>query len=222
MKKMEKHTEFETKYRLEGDKLFEFKQLIESLDEPYDFTYIQGPDWYYTKDDGSFIRYRKSENDKSGRAELTMKTKPTGSSHNILRKEVNLRVDKNNFCTIEEFIKMLGYNFNFKIWKMCHIYRFKDATVVFYTVRDNSESMTHFIEIEVDEDNIHNITEEEAWNIIRKYERVLMPLGINHRHRLNKSLFEMYCLDIKEEKNTKQNHSKPIFSRDFSRIIKGV
>lgn len=219
MDKMQKHTEFETKYRLEGDKLFEFKQLIEKINDPYDFLYIQGPDWYYTKKDGSFIRYRKSENDKSGRAELTMKTKPEGSNHNIVRKEVNLRVDKNNFNTIEEFVGMLGYDFNFKIWKMCHIYNFKDATVVFYTVRDENSDMTHFIEIEVDENSIHKITEEEAWDVVRKYERILMPLGITHRNRLNKSLFEMYCKDNfdKKEKDTKN-----ILSRDLGRFIKGI
>jgi adenylate cyclase class IV len=192
--------EFETKYCLDGDKVFEFKQLVENLGEQYDFIYVQGPDHYYTKPDGSFLRYRKADNDKTGRAELTMKTKPTGASHNILRKEINLRVDKNSFNTIEEFASMLGYSFNFKIWKMCHIYKFKDVTLVFYTVRDEKSEMTHFVEIEIDEDLIPKLTEEEAWNIIRKYERVLSPLGITHRHRLNKSLFEMYYMKNNESK----------------------
>lgn len=200
MEKMQKHTEFETKYRLEGDKVFEFKQLVESIGEPYDFVYVQGPDWYYTKPDGSFLRYRRAENDKSNRAELTMKNKPEGAGHNVIRKEVNLRVDKNKFCTVEEFAKMLGYDFNFKIWKMCHIYNFKDATLVFYTVRDDKGLMTHFVEIELDEDNIHKLTKDEAWDVIRKYERVLAPIGITHRHRLNKSLYEMYVKDIYNNK----------------------
>lgn len=199
--KLLRHTEFETKYKLEGDKVFDFKQTIEKLDEPYEFKYVQGPDWYYTKEDGSFLRYRKAENDKTGRAELTMKTKPEGSSHNILRKEVNLRVDKNKFFTIEAFAQMLGYDFNFQIWKMAHIYTFKDATVVFYTVRDDKGDMTHFVEIEVDEESIHKLTEDEAWDIVRKYERILSPLGITHRHRLNKSLYEMYVKDIYTPKN---------------------
>ena len=82
---------------------------------------------------------------------------------------------------------------------MCHIYNFNDATLVFYTVRDEKGTMTHFVEIELDEDNIHKLTEEEAWGIIRKYERVLAPIGITHRHRLNKSLFEMYANDIAKE-----------------------
>jgi len=193
-------TEFETKYRLEGDKIYEFKELVESINDPYDFIYIEGPDWYFTKPDGSFLRYRKAKNDKTGRAELTMKARPEGSSHNILRKEVNMRVDKNKHSTIEAFAGMLGYDFNFKISKMCHIYNFKDATVVFYTVRDDKGIMTHFVEIEVDEETIHKLTEDEAWDVIRKYERLLAPMGITHRHRLNKSLFDMYSKDIYGEK----------------------
>lgn len=196
MDKMGHFKEFETKYCLDGNKVFEFKQLVEKMHEQYDFLYVQGPDFYYTKPDGSFLRYRKADNDKTGRAELTMKSKSEGSSNNIIRKEINLRVDKNSFNTIEEFATMLGYTFNFKIWKMCHIYNFKDATLVFYTVRDENSEMTHFVEIEVDENLLSHITEEEAWNIVRKYERELLPLGITHRHRLNKSLFEMYVKDM--------------------------
>jgi adenylate cyclase class IV len=196
MEMVNKFTEFETKYRLDGDRVYEFKQIVETLGESYDFLYVQGPDFYYTKEDGSFLRYRKAENDKSGRAELTMKSKPDGASHNILRKEVNLRVDKNKFSTIEEFATMLGYEFNFRIWKMCHIYKFKDATLVFYTVRDKKDSMVHFVEIEVDEETIHKLTESEAMDVVRKYEKVLSPLGITHNKRLKKSLFEMYVRDL--------------------------
>jgi adenylate cyclase class IV len=194
--KLNLFVEFETKYRLDGDKVFEFKEIVESIDDTYDFLYIQGPDWYYTKPDGSFLRYRKAENDKTNRAELTMKVKPIGASSNIVRKEINLRVDKNLFGTIEAFANMLGYQYNFKIWKMCHIYKFKDATLVFYTVRDDKGSVDHFAEIEVDEDTIHKITEDEAIAVIKKYERILAPLGISHHKRVKKSLYEMY---VKEE-----------------------
>lgn len=199
MVNLKEHTEFETKYRLDGDKVFEFKEIVESLDESYDFLYVQGPDWYYTKPDGSFLRYRKGENDKSNRAELTMKSKPEDAVSNIVRKEVNLRVDKNGFGTVEAFAEMLGYDFNFKIWKMCHIYKFKDATLVFYTVRDDKGSVDHFAEIEVDEDTIHKLTRNEALDIVKKYERVLAPLGITYKNRLKKSLYEMYVNDIYKE-----------------------
>ena len=35
---------------------------------------------------------------------------------------------------------------------------------------------------------------------IRKYEKVLEPLGITHRNRLTKSLYEMYVRDIEDDK----------------------
>ena len=73
MEKLSKHCEFETKYRIEGGKIFEFKELIAKMNKPYDFVYFEGPDTYYTKTDGSFLRYRKGVTDKAGRAEVTLK-----------------------------------------------------------------------------------------------------------------------------------------------------
>lgn len=202
MEKLSKHTEFETKYRIEGDKQYQFTQIVRNIPEEYDFIFAQGPDLYYTKPDGSFMRYRKGETDRGGRAEVTFKQKPEGASKNVIRKEVNWRVDKNSQETIHEGAVMMGYKFNFKIYKMCHIYKFKDATLVFYTVIDEGGNHDHFIEIELDEESIHKLTEDRAWAIIRKYEAVLEPLGITYRNRLNKSLYEMYVKDIyKKEEN---------------------
>jgi len=195
---LDKHIEFETKYRVEGNLIYEFKKLVESLDEPYKFVYVQGPDYYFTKEDGSFLRYRKAENDK--RAEVTMKEKPVGARHNIKRKEVNWRVDNTKYETIHEGALMQGYSYNFKIRKMCHIYNFKEATLVFYTVEDENNKLDHFIEIELDESTIHMLTESQAWDKIRKYETILAPLGITHRNRLTKSLYEMYVKGNDDEK----------------------
>lgn len=190
-------TEFETKYRVDGDKVYEFKKLVEYLNDNYKFVYAQGPDRYYTKKDGSFMRFRKAETDKY--AEITMKAKPEGAKHNIKRKEVNWKVDYNlDVHEIDHGAEMLGYDFNFEIWKMCHIYKFKDATLVFYTVRDEKGKVDHFIEIELDEKSIHKLTEKEAWEKIRHYEGVLAPVGIVHNKRLTKSLYEMYVKDIYE------------------------
>lgn len=193
------YTEFETKYRVEGDQIYAFKKIVENLNEPYDFVYIQGPDHYFVRDDERFARYRKAENDKSGRAEVTFKLKPTGAKNNIQRKEYNWRVDKTPYTEIAEGLEDQGYRFNFTIWKMCHIYKFKEATLVFYTVRDEKEKMDHFVEIELDEASIHHMSLEEAMEKIRKYEAVLTPIGISHRGRLTKSLFEMYVKAVKNE-----------------------
>lgn len=185
--------EFETKYRVEGDLVYKFKSIVAEMDYK-SFVYAEGPDFYYTKPDGSFLRYRKAMTEK--RAEVTMKEKPKEARHNIKRKEVNWRVDNNSQDAIHEGALMMGYKFNFSIWKSCHIYKFKDATLVFYTVRDDHNELAHFVEIELDEKTIHTLTHEEAMDVIRKYEDILAPLGITYRNRLTKSLYEMYVKDI--------------------------
>ena len=191
--KLEHHTEFETKYRVDGDLVYKFKSIVSEMDYK-NFVYAEGPDYYYTKPDGSFMRYRKAVTER--RAEVTMKEKPDGATYNIQRKEVNWRVDNNDKETIHEGAIMMGYKFNFSIWKSCHIYNFKDATLVFYTVRGDDNKLDHFVEIEIDEKTIHKLTEKEAMNIIRKYEDILSPLGITYKNRLKKSLYEMYVKDI--------------------------
>lgn len=185
--------EFETKYRVEGNQVYKFKSIVSEMDFK-SFVYAEGPDFYYTKPDGSFLRYRKAMTEK--RAEVTMKEKPTGAKHNIKRKEVNWRVDNNSRDVIHEGATMMGYRFNFSIWKSCHIYKFKDATLVFYTVRDDNHELAHFVEIELDESTVHTLTYDEAMEVIRKYEETLAPLGITYRNRLTKSLYEMYVKDI--------------------------
>lgn len=195
-KKLDQHCEFETKYRVEGDLIYKFKSVVSEMDFK-NFVYAEGPDYYYTKPDGSFLRYRKAVTEK--RSEVTFKEKPKGASSNIKRKEVNWRVDGTPKETVHHGALMQGYEFNFSIYKICHIYNFKDATLVFYSVRDEDNKIDHFVEIEVDEATIHKLSEEDAMDVIRKYEElVLNKLGLTYRNRMDKSLFEMY---VKEKQN---------------------
>lgn len=188
--KLDTFTEFETKYRVEGDVQYKFKALMSEQDYK-DFIYAEGPDFYYTRPNGSFIRYRKAFTEK--RSEITIKEKPEGAKSNLIRKEINWRVDHNSKDLIEAGAEMMGYTFNFSIHKQCHIYKMKDGTnIVFYSVRGMDNKMEHFIEIELNEDKVHELTKEEALDTIRKYEEMLSPIGITHRNRMNKSLFELY------------------------------
>lgn len=188
------HIEFETKYRVEESLLLPFKELVESLEGIKKFIYVQGTDEYYTSELG-LARYRREEFSKTGRAEVTFKDKPVGASSNIIRKEVNWRVDHTKPKDIKAGLEMRGYKFNFKIWKACHVYNFEEVTLVCYSVRDEeTKELAHFLEIEVAEGK--GLTEEQSWNIIKKYEEILTPLGITSRNRLRKSLFEMYKRDL--------------------------
>ena len=195
MEKLEKFTEFETKYKVESDTQYPFKDLVEKLPELKEFVYVEGPDIYWTKGADNFQRYRKATNDSSGKAWLTNKFK-TSDANNNQRLEHNIRVDKTPFEEVRSFVESMGYKYNFEIHKACHIYKFKDATLVYYSVRDERGARNFFVEIEVDEATIHKLTEEEAWDVIKKYEKVLEPIGISPQKRMRKSLFEMYRREV--------------------------
>lgn len=195
-------TEFETKYRVEPHYLTEFKRIMETLTGLSKFIYVEGPDYYFTKPDGSFARYRRpSHGLDNGRSEVTIKVKPEGAKNNIIRKEVNWRVDLTGEDAIREGLRLMGYKPNFSIWKSCHIYNFHDATLVFYTVYDTTDGKAsradNFVEIEVDEDKVSSMTEQQAWEVILKYEKALADVGLTPQKRLRKSLFEMYYRDSK-------------------------
>lgn len=181
--------EVEVKFKVEEGSLNEWKQLVEGL-EGWQHIYVQSDDIYYTKGD-EFLRYRFDPKHEGERSELTYKAK-LNDQHNMVRKEVNLRVDPNTPETIKVFANNLGFKKNFQISKYVHIYRFEDVTLPFYTVIDESGERKTFLEIEINEEKIHDLTEDECWDIIRKYEAILAPLGIRHNKRLKKSLFEMY------------------------------
>lgn len=225
---LNKHIEFETKYRVEPVVLTEFKRVMEGLPNLKKFLYVEGPDTYYTnqhivsafqdfastlKDKDKekllsiveetigkfppFMRYRQpSHGLDSNRKELTTKYKKDGSKNNIQREEKNIRVDLTAEDTVKQFVKDIGYEINFSIHKICHIYNFEDATLVFYSVYDTTNGkptkMDNFVEIEVSEEKISGMTEDAAWGIIEKYEEALEPIGITAKNRLKKSLFEMY------------------------------
>ena len=192
--KIARLTEFETKYNSDIAHLSQFKSIVEALPDPLNFTYAEGPDTYLTKPDGSFGRYRVAKYPSDTKyAQWTLKLKPAGAKNNISRLEYNWRVDGTPGQEILDGAAAMGFTFNFRITKQCHIYEFKDATLVFYSVReDGVVKEDYYVEIEITEDTIHELTEEQAWEIIRKYEKALEPIGVNAQKRLRRSLFEMY------------------------------
>lgn len=197
---LDQFTEFETKYEVEFSVLSVFKKIAKSIPDCQWFLYTEGPDTYFSLPDGTPGRYRVTEFPKEAVqfAQWTVKTKPEGAKNSIKRREPNWLVRGTTAEEIEQGALDMGFKYNFKIWKMCHIYKFADATIVFYTViEDGKTSEQHLIEIEVDEETIHTLTEEQAWEIIRKYEKILAPTGVNPQKRLRRSLYDMYRKDLK-------------------------
>ena len=135
--KIARFTEFETKYASDISQLSQFKAIVESLPELQEFTYAEGPDTYMTKSDGSFGRYRKAKYPHDTKyAQWTLKLKPAGAKNNISRLEYNWRVDGTPSQEILDGATAMGFSFNFRINKSCHIYRFPECTLVFYSVKE--------------------------------------------------------------------------------------
>ena len=177
-----KFLEIETKYdALDIDRL-KFKALMESLN-PKTFLYVEGTDVYYVKQENDFLRYRmavKHIDDK--RSELTFKKKSIANNNNV-RTEVNLRIDLNSPELVAAFCEGLGYKRNFSVYKMCDIYFFEDANLVYYDVMSDSGKPGSFVEIEASEDI--GLTEEQAWEVVQKYEKVLESTSWSYSWRRN-------------------------------------
>ncbi len=190
MSENKKFLEIETKYDAGDIDRLKFKTLAKSLN-PTSMMYIEGIDVYYIKNPEEFLRYRMPiTNGSDARAELTFKKKSVEKNNNI-REEVNLRIDLNKPELVHAFCEGLGYKRNFSIEKLCDIYFFHDANIVYYyVVPENGGKLATFVEIEASEDI--GLTEKEAWEVIQKYEKLLTPIGINPQKRKKLSLFEMY------------------------------
>ena len=191
--------EFEVKFRVDGGLVYDWKKLVSALPGITEFLYLESDDIYYVKDE-AFLRHRFTSSDLSKRQEITFKRK-IKDHNNIYRVENNVRCDGNTVEGVADFCNNLGFKRNFKISKYVHIYKFEDATLPFYTVIDENGKHDHFIEIEVDEAKLSTMTEDQAWEVIQKYEKILAPLGIIPQKRLRKSLFEMYRKEVKSDKD---------------------
>ena len=191
------YIEVEVKYNADGIERMAFKDLVKSLN-PKSFIYVESKDVYYAKNENEFLRHRLPAENKGtaeeNRSELTFKKK-TVDQNNWSRVEVNLRIDGNDPKLVEAFCNGLGYTKNFSIEKCCEIYFWDDADVVYYSVKDENGKYSYYLEIEASEDI--GMTQEESWQVVLKYEKLLAPLGITPQKRKKLSLWEMYRKEIK-------------------------
>lgn len=192
MSEEKKFLEIETKYDANEIDRLKFKVLARSLN-PTRFIYGEGTDVYYVKENDDFLRHRMPMvNSDDTRSELTFKKKST-LKNNMIRTEVNLRIDLNNPELVAAFCEGIGYRKNFSVYKMFDIYFFEDANIVYYSVLDDFGKTANFVEIEASEDI--GLTEEKAWEVVQKYEKLLSPVGITAQKRKRLSLFEMYRVE---------------------------
>ena len=89
-------------------------------------------------------------------------------------------------------VDLLGYKHNFSIFKTCKIFWVDKVVLVYYVVFDKElNELRRFIEIEADED-LQWASEDDAYEALAKYEKLLEPLGITPKNRMRKSLFELF------------------------------
>lgn len=179
------YKEIEAKYDAQEISLQQFQALVASL-KPHKAMTVSSYDDYFVKEN-DFIRYRYTDN----RGELTIKKKISDKNNNE-RIEVNLPTNGNNFDTVSAFTDLLGYKYNFGIYKTCKIYWVDKVSIVYYIVYDKEmKELRRFMEIEADEEATWE-SEQQAWDEVVKYEKLFEPLGITPKHRLKKSLFETF------------------------------
>lgn len=188
-----KFKEIETKYYADAVSIDSFEKLIEDIldgQKPRKKMMVSSYDDYFVNKNNDFIRYRYTDD----RGELTIKRKCSDKNNNE-RIEVNVPTSGDSFKTVEAFCNLLGYDYNFGIYKTCRIYWIDKVVLVWYVVYDKSmKEIKRFIEIEADED-LEWESEEQAWDEVVKYEKMLEPLALTAKNRVRKSLFELFFKD---------------------------
>ena len=178
--------EIEVKYNADDIKLESFLKVIDTLPVKKKMM-VSSFDDYFVSSSNDFVRYRYTDD----KGELTIKRKLNDRNNNE-RIEVNIPTSGDNFKAVSAFVDLLGYKYNFGIWKTCQIFWFDKVDLVYYVVYDKElKELRRFIEIEALED-VEWESEDQAWEEILKYEKLLEPLGITPQHRLRKSLFEIF------------------------------
>lgn len=188
---MSEFIELEYKYKADNVKLTDFQRILDKYQTTKKLD-ISSWDTYYTKSADEFVRFRDSTT-----PELTIKRK-IKSENNWQRIEVDLPLDLKS-CTpekVDNFLELLDYKRNFKIYKSCFVYWLDEVNFVYYIVYDeNLKELGRFIEVEVNKSKVTDVL--AAVTSLNFYEKALEPIGISYQNRMKKSLFELFVKDLK-------------------------
>lgn len=182
--------EYEFKYLTNHIKLSDFKNVVNNL-KPLKAEEVSSWDTYFVKEGSNdeFQRFRESD-----KPELTKKVK-LKAGNNFQRVESDLALDPKR-ATLDQVRFHVGldnYIQNFRIFKACTIFWFENVNVVYYTVLDEElNKLASYVEIEITKNRVKILGEENAFDLLKNFEKNLEPLGITPQHRLKRSLFEIY------------------------------
>jgi len=191
-------TELEFKYNADEVGLAHFKNLMDEMKNNPNSIFqeitVSSWDHYFTKaNTDDFMRFR----DSPLTPELTIKRKTVeGNNWNRIEIDLPLDIKRVNKEVVTEFVRLEGYEENFRIYKSCFIYIQEHCNYVYYIVYDEQmREKNRFIEIEINKDRLdkwptYRLGSPEEY--LRRVEKTLEGLGINSKNRLKKSLFELY------------------------------
>jgi adenylate cyclase class IV len=216
-------TELEFKYLANEISLSKAKKFFESL-EPAEFIEIGSWDYYYTHKDNLEMFIRDRGGPGTGFRELTSKRKTIEHNNNVreeidlevdsdintynkflkmtgidkgsvLKQPSNAAIQlKVDLSKVLEEARERGYLFNFEIYKMCWIYKFKNHTTgVYYITYDTDFKETgRFLEVEADKKYAWT-SKEEALAAVKEIEKKFTEsFGISAQNRLRQSLYERF------------------------------
>lgn len=155
--------------------------------------YTEGLDTFYGNPSkpNAFCRYRKGEDIN----QFTYKEKI--DVNNYVRIEHNIDLDSNmTVRNVNALCESLGFKYNTNIEKQAWIFKAETYAIVFYACYERSTSglyqhLGKFIEIEMAEDYPWK-NQKEAYSALCALEKRFKDLGISPKHRLKKSLWELF------------------------------
>jgi CYTH domain len=188
-----KENEIEFKYYANNISVEDFNNFSRKLN-PEKYVEVYSWDHYYksTNPDAKieFLRFRNST-----KPELTFKIKREEKNNNQ-RIEVDLPLDPNmNSQELKEYVdlftKHLGFEWNFSLFKYCHIYYYNKIDTTYYITYDEEmKEKGRFCEVEARKDcNFEN--KEEAEKLVLDFEQKLSAFGITPQNRMRKSQWEL-------------------------------
>lgn len=180
--------ELEYKYRADSLPLEDFRKFCASLGTS---TAVEaaGYDYFYAdpKRPGDFLRHRIGPEFN----QLTLKRKI--DENNVLREEYNIMLAQfTQVDSIAQLAKSFGFEFNRRIYKNVFVYQFEQYNICFYACYDdNLQELGRFVEIEMAEEYPWE-SADNAVRLLNTLETRAGVLGITHKNRMRRSLFEQF------------------------------
>lgn len=188
--------ELELKYDASEVKLSEFNKFSWA-EKPEKYIEAHSWDIYFSVDKDAtnafpfeFMRLRLGS-----KPELTIKIKKTDKNNNS-RTEIDVPLDpniSNNELNkiISEYCKQFNFVENFRIFKYCSIFFYKEIDTVYYvTFNEEMKEIGRYLEAERRKD-VPCESEDAAWELLREWEQKFSVFGITSRNRMKKSQWEI-------------------------------